>query len=653
MNAYILLHYQPSTIKPSMKYLFFSILCLISPLVYSQTPFCGSDLLPADPASKALRIQLEKQAYDFFVKQQSQGHPEGPSQVLTISVVVHIIHNNGTENISDAQVQQGLAWLNSAYANTSFFDQGSGTNVGIQFCLAQLDPVGQPTSGITRNQSPLTDVIEETQDGPLKSLNIWDTKSYLNIWLVREICSTVAGCGVVAYAYGPQFHGTAIDGLVVESQFFGTVQSQTSVAAHELGHYFGLYHTFEEGCNNNDCLADGDRVCDTPPDNSTAATACGTIVNSCSTDTQSGFSSDQPDMTSNFMDYGDISCFHDFTQGQANRMNFYLTTTRHSLLESNGCLTPCTAPVVSDFTASATIVSAGQTVNFTNTSENATIFQWAVNGTPFSSATNAIYTFTIPGTYTVTLLAQGDNPGVCGPATNQVTIQVVCAVAPPVHATVCAGEPFFYHGTLIPLDSIVFVYLPGDPCDSLVRVQVETLPPVIVTLPADTLLPVGIVFTIPAMASGTDLSFNWEPATGLNCTTCLQPFLTAQDTITYTLSAMDSNGCLASDSITLLVNSDCGLKIPNAFTPNGDGLNDRFYPLADICVRTVRVFRVVNRWGQVVFEAYNIPGDEKDWGWDGRWKNKDLSSDVLVWMAEFEYYDGRVEQKKGEVMLLR
>ena len=86
-----------------------------------------------------------------------------------------------------------------------------------------------------------------------------------------------------------------MDGLVVEARAFGASQAGSTTAIHEFGHYFGLYHTFQGGCTNDNCLTDGDHVCDTPPDQSTAAVACGGSANSCTTDAQSGFTSDQPD----------------------------------------------------------------------------------------------------------------------------------------------------------------------------------------------------------------------------------------------------------------------------------------------------------------------------------------------------------------------
>ena len=79
------------------------------------------------------------------------------------------------------------------------------------------------------------------------------------------------------------------------------------MTAHEIGHYLGLDHTFANGCANADCMLDGDRVCDTPPDNSPSFAPCG--INSCNTD-----SPDLPDDTENYMDYTGCSPLH-FTSG--------------------------------------------------------------------------------------------------------------------------------------------------------------------------------------------------------------------------------------------------------------------------------------------------------------------------------------------------
>lgn len=343
----------------------------------------------------------------------------------TLPVVVHIVHDNGAENITDAMVLQGMQHLNEAFANMGYYDQGTGVNTQIQFCLAKRDPDGNATTGINRVQSPLTEINYTVQDLDLKNLIRWNPLKYINIWLIREICSN-NGCGVAGYAYFPSAHGGLHDGIVMEAKWFGSSNGNSGVQIHEMGHYLGLYHTFEGGCTNNDCLSDGDRVCDTPPDQSTIAVPCGDTANSCSTDTQSGFATDQPDMFWNYMDYGDWNCYSAFTQGQSDRMAFFIDNVRFSLLDSDACLDPCTSALTAGFSSSGNIVDIGTTVNFTNTSVNATGYQWLIDGVPFGSGANASYNFNTLGTYLITLETTNADPN-CFDSV-QDTIQVICPV---------------------------------------------------------------------------------------------------------------------------------------------------------------------------------------------------------------------------------
>src|SRR6185503_19816506 len=96
-----------------------------------------------------------------------------PQAVLTIPVVVHIIHQNGRENISDAEVIRGIAHLNDAFRNRNFFTKPNGADVEIEFCLAIRDPSGKTTTGINRIVSPITDLTLESQDIAMKSLSRW------------------------------------------------------------------------------------------------------------------------------------------------------------------------------------------------------------------------------------------------------------------------------------------------------------------------------------------------------------------------------------------------------------------------------------------------------------------------------------------------
>ena len=111
---------------------------------------------------------------------------------------MHVVHYSGTsigvnENISDAQIIQGIADLNEAYRNIGFYDPSTGADVEIEFCLAVQDEFGNFTTGITRTaNNTLTDLDLDNEDGLLKSTAAqWNPFNYCNIWLVDEICSSV------------------------------------------------------------------------------------------------------------------------------------------------------------------------------------------------------------------------------------------------------------------------------------------------------------------------------------------------------------------------------------------------------------------------------------------------------------------------------
>ncbi len=382
-----------------------------TPAAQDQPPVsCGEKditqaLFSNNPAIKQLNEQIENRllAYKQAVRSGALPAP-GVNALVTLPVVVHIIHNNGTENISDAQVLTGIQHLNEAFANTGYYDPSDGVNTNIQFCMAERDPSNNATNGITRNVSPYTvmgGAAYYSDDQNVKNINRWNPGCYINIWLVRSIPGNVAG-----YAYLPFAHGTNIDGIVMEASYFGSSYANDVVTVHQMGHYLGLYHTFEGGCTNNDCTTDGDKVCDTPPDQTTAATGtCGETMNSCSTDALSGFSTDVNDLTQDYMDYGNLACMKVFTQGQADRMNWYITNVRASLLACKSCMAPCATPVTANFTVPAPPYNAGTPYTFTNTSVNTASSQWYVNGVLQAATGNLVYTFPTVGPDTIWALA--------------------------------------------------------------------------------------------------------------------------------------------------------------------------------------------------------------------------------------------------------
>ncbi|MBK8700623.1 MAG: gliding motility-associated C-terminal domain-containing protein [Saprospiraceae bacterium] len=322
----------------------------------------------------------------------------------TLPIVFHIIHQGSIGQVTDDEVKVAIQLLNDAFSNKGIYYRSGGESAALHFCLAQQDDKGNSSSGINRVESPLTDV-NISRDDQLKRLINWDPLHCINIYVVNSI----NGGGVAGYAYLPFNHGSIDDGIVVVSsviknQFGGA----HSTLVHEMGHYLGLYHTFEGGCNNQNCNEDGDKVCDTPPDGSTADPGyCEAVINSCSTDAISGFTKDTSDINWNYLDYSNRKCRMGFTLGQAERMHYFIKNSRFPLLSSIICETPCTEAVASFFVPDSFDIVVGKEMSFQNQSTNATEFSWLINGVEFSTDFNAQYIFTSAGTYEITLIAKG------------------------------------------------------------------------------------------------------------------------------------------------------------------------------------------------------------------------------------------------------
>jgi hypothetical protein len=307
------------------------------------------------------------------------------TEQYTLPIVFHIIHEGGPENVPDSDVQDAVDLLNKAFAEEATFDPSLGTNINIDFCLGN--------TAITRHVSMLTDIMLETDDSTLKQIGPWDPESYINIWVVNSIISLSMGPAVAGYGMFPSAHGTPMDGIVIEADFISNDPDDVKVLVHEMGHYLGLYHTFEGGCMNTNCGSNGDHVCDTPPDNSVAPLLCTNNVNTCHTDEDDpstdnpfravtlGGQGDQPDMHQNYMDYGYQSCQHAFTDGQRTRMRNSLRDIRTSLINSPGTCTVCTDPIASVLNLPSSLPAGIPfTFNITTTGGSVAQILWIVDG---------------------------------------------------------------------------------------------------------------------------------------------------------------------------------------------------------------------------------------------------------------------------------
>ena len=185
-------------------------------------------------------------------------------------------------------------------------------------------------------------------------------------------------------------------------------------------------------------------------------------------------------------------------------------------------------------------------------------------------------------------------------------------------------------------------------------VSVVVNPVPTVELGPDKHLATGTTHNIdPVTTHGPIVSWQWTPATNLSCTTCSEPTATVKTDITYYVSVENVHGCTATDSLTITTfceNSQ--VFIPNAFTPDGDGINDILMVRAK-GVESVRLFRIFTRWGELVYEKSNFPPNSPAFGWDGKIKGKTGAPEVYVYTLEVTCDNLQTYTYKGNVSILK
>jgi gliding motility-associated-like protein len=151
-----------------------------------------------------------------------------------------------------------------------------------------------------------------------------------------------------------------------------------------------------------------------------------------------------------------------------------------------------------------------------------------------------------------------------------------------------------------------------------VVVNLKTLPAV--NAGPDRFFPYYSPFTISPAYSSNIAFYNWSPAGNLNCTNCPVVKGIADNKQTYVITTTSDSGCVAKDSITIFINCDDSyIYMPTAFTPDGNNINDTYYPLTR-GIKIIKKFIIFDRKGTVVFQASNFLPNNKLLGWDGRYK---------------------------------
>lgn len=601
---------------------------------YCQQTFCNPDQTLETSFNTVRFLQKYKQ----HVSDLKNNKRTADTTNYVVPVVFRVVHDRGTpigqdENLSDAELIQSLEWLNERFSGQNCPGENPGIDINISFCLARRDINGNTTSGITRHTSNLTDMravcdleamTNVTETGGTPIANPFSYTDYISIWVVRSICpDQIPLCDIAGLAM--------YEGIVLESETLKNCKG-IKIAVHEMGHYFSLIHPFDNGCANNDCLVDGDGVCDTPPvddfsiDSYNCAAGNPGTKNSCTSDVNASdpnnpFTTDQPDLQNNYMDYSPDDCRITFTEGQRTKMRFNLTNGRPTLLVSRGCTdTTSTSviindtnyifippPVCSDVTSSTLMrgpnnACQGDTFEYRTYYSCTIANEWKVLGpSKILSSTNKkikVY-FANPGIDTIIINVQND----CGKFTD--TIFVTTEKIPDLsfintEYLLCPGEAVSFYAKA---DSAI-VYVVNN-------------------------------------ASGTVYypikdSIYLPPHYSDSC---------------YTVNAKYSQGnCTAKKTICVKMLCSEELFVPTAFTPNGDGINDILKPLYNGNPGALKLisFRIYNRWSELLYTTKVL-----NTGWDGKVNGKRQPMGTIVWVLEYLNHKGAKVKKKGSSVLIR
>lgn len=350
----------------------------------------------------------------------------GGISTYVIPCVVHVLHDGNPATADTVPAERIRHQFVQAFRDLRALPGTagvSGLDTRIELALCTKDPNGQATTGIVYHTN-LASPSVYSDYGILQQVQglQWDTHRYLNIYLIDSIISGTEEVtfGIAVFPWDQLLNPAVVirkdvfgsEGIP-DSDFLATVTSVNGrTLIHELGHYLGLYHTFEGGCQPGDCALTGDRVCDTPPERSNAA-YLSPDQNGCRNDVP-----DQYDDITNHMGYASETWRNHFTQGQVTRMYGYLNTTSiprvNNVWQENNLMQTGTGkygPAMARFWSNKQVTCTGAPVSFIPyVAGQPHIYRWAFEGgTPASSTDpRPQVTYTSPGLYDVKLYIKNE-----------------------------------------------------------------------------------------------------------------------------------------------------------------------------------------------------------------------------------------------------
>lgn len=220
-----------------------------------------------------------------------------------------------------------------------------------------------------------------------------------------------------------------------------------------------------------------------------------------------------------------------------------------------------------------------------------------------------------------------------------------------IDTAICAGKSFVfnqknYNKTGLYQDSLKNSL----GCDSLVSLNLK-VQDINISVSDDVTVSAAEKAMLTATTNAADVQWLWSPPTYLSCADCPNPTVTPLSSLNYTVKVKSKFGCSAEGNINVNVKLCNQVFIPNAFSPNGDGVNDQLVVFASECAKKVKSYSIFDRWGALVYELSDFPLNDSTYGWDGKFRNQAASTGVYVYKVSVEFADGKIRNFSGDVFL--